>query len=38
MEALKKLRVKYVTIDSPDREKQLANINTREEYEKILTN
>ena len=36
MEALKKLRVKYVTIDSPDREKQLANINTQEEYEKIL--
>ena len=35
MEALKKLRVKYVTIDSPDQEKQLANINTPEEYERL---
>ena len=35
MEALKKLRVKYVTIDSPDQVKQLANINTPEEYETL---
>ncbi|MBR5266901.1 MAG: molybdenum cofactor guanylyltransferase [Lachnospiraceae bacterium] len=35
MEALKKLRVKYVTIDSPDQVRQLANINTPEEYETL---
>ena len=33
MEALKKLRVKYVTIDSPDQAQQLANINTPQDYE-----
>ena len=35
MEALRKLRVKYVTIDSPDQVRQLANINTPEEYETL---
>ncbi len=35
MEALQDLRVKYVTIDSPDQEKQLANINTPQEYEAL---
>ena len=35
MAALKKLRVKYVTIDSSARARQLANINTPEDYEKL---
>ncbi len=35
MAALRNLRVKYVTIDSPDQEKQLANINTPQEYEML---
>ncbi len=35
MEALKKLRVNYVTIDSPALARQLANINTLEDYEKL---
>lgn len=35
MAALKKLRVKYVTVDSPARARQLANINTPEDYEKL---
>ena len=33
MEALKKLRVKYVNMDSPEQAHQLANINTPQEYE-----
>ena len=35
MAALKKLRVKYVTVDSPASARQLANINTPEDYEKL---
>ena len=37
MAALKKLQVKYVTIDSPSETRQLANINTPQDYE-ILKN
>ncbi len=37
MAALRNLRVKYMTIDSPDLEKQLANINTPQEYETLNT-
>lgn len=36
MAVLRKLRVKYVTVDSPDQEKQLANINTPQEYEILV--
>ena len=35
MAALKKLRVKYVTVDTPAKERQLANVNTPEDYEKL---
>ena len=35
MAALKKLRVKYVTVDSSASARQLANINTPEDYEKL---
>ena len=36
MAAIRKLRVNYVTIDSPDREMQLSNINTPQEYESLV--
>ncbi len=35
MAALRKLRVKYVTIDSPAESRQLANVNTPQEYEQL---
>lgn len=35
MEALKKMRVKYVTIDSSVEAQQLSNINTPKDYEKL---
>lgn len=35
MEALRNLRVNYIAIDSPDQERQLANINTPQEYEAL---
>ena len=36
MAALKQLRVKYVTVDSPARARQLANINTPEDYHNLM--
>jgi molybdopterin-guanine dinucleotide biosynthesis protein A len=36
MAALKQLRVKYVTVDSPARTRQLANINTPEDYHNLM--
>lgn len=36
MEALKRLRVNYVTVDSPAGVRQLANINTPQDYEKLM--
>ena len=36
MEALKRLRVNYVTVDSPAGARQLANINTPQDYEKLM--
>ena len=35
MAALKKLRVKYVTVDMPAKERQLVNVNTPEDYEML---
>lgn len=36
MEALKRLRVNYVTVDSPAGARQLANINTPQDYENLM--
>lgn len=36
MEALQKLRVNYVTIDSPEQARQMANMNTPKDYESLL--
>ena len=36
MEALKRLRVNYVTVDSPAGARQLANINTSQDYENLM--
>ena len=36
MAALKQLRVKYVTLDSPAKARQLANINTPEDYHNLV--